>query len=153
MEFRKEDASETKLSDVETNEKISRRQWIGTAAKASLAAMTVASMTESASPQQIAELPFDIHQHVHAPVDENLSEIMSANAWIEKDYNGRIKLMDENGIGKKTGPSGLKWQRAAPYDRAPGRFAAREPTALRRRRAEQYHRVAELARFGSSPWQ
>src|SRR5579872_5096830 len=98
----------------------SRREWIGSAAKASLIAMGVGSVmasdqTDSAAPRapKASDPPFDLHQHVDAPVDDHFTEIMSASAWIEKDHSARSKIMDDNGIGKSVLMPGLRTYRKA----------------------------------------
>lgn len=99
------------------DEKISRRKWIGSVAKASAAAVTVSSLAESKSllsPQAAsADKPFDMHQHVAAPITEGWEESGSVSALIAKDYEARVRSMDLNKIGQSVIMAGtLRYRKA-----------------------------------------
>lgn len=86
-------------------EKVSRRQWMGSVAKAGLVATGVAAVAESEIPgyaaaPQMRDKPFDIHQHLASPVDDDFEETESVGSYIERDYSLRARLMDANGIGQ-----------------------------------------------------
>jgi predicted TIM-barrel fold metal-dependent hydrolase len=99
------DQEKKKNEKVAMEKKISRRQWMGSVAGASLIATGISSVAGSetlgySAQQQTPDQPFDIHQHVVAPIDDNYSEFESAASMISKDYSVRVKLMDANGIGQ-----------------------------------------------------
>lgn len=99
----------------EMEEKVSRRKWMRSMAKAGLVAAGVSAASESAAAPQGAspERPFDIHQHVAAPIDENYTESESASARIAKDYAARVRIMDANGIGQSVMMAGtLRYRKA-----------------------------------------
>jgi predicted TIM-barrel fold metal-dependent hydrolase len=96
-----EGRSELKKDKLGMNEKISRRQWVGSVANAGLIAVGAGSaLSAYSAQQQPSDKPFDVHQHVDAPVDDNFSEIMPPNEWIEKDHSIRVKIMNDNGISQ-----------------------------------------------------
>lgn len=95
-------SEEEKLS---TEEKISRREWMQSAAKASLIVTGVSSVVGSetssqAAQRQTSDKPFDLHQHVLPPVDANYSENASIDSHVDTDYKARVKIMDDNGMGQ-----------------------------------------------------
>lgn len=105
-------SSEPEKDKLGIDEKISRRQLVGSAAGASLIAMGFGSGMEIASraysaQQQPFDKPFDVHQHLDAPVNDYFDEIMPADAWIEKDHSVRVKIMDDNGIGQSVMMPGM----------------------------------------------
>lgn len=114
----RKDGLEPSEQKMGANERISRREWVGSIANASLVAMGVGAAITGAPPSEAAqqsanELPFDVHQHVDAPVDDKFTEIMSPSAWIEKDHSARVKIMDDNGIAKSVIMPGLRTYRRA----------------------------------------
>lgn len=112
---RKPQSKNKKLTE---EEKISRRQWMGSVAGASLIATGISSVVGSATPgyaaqQQTPDQPFDIHQHVNASIDDNYAESGSADSTIEKDYSVRAKIMDANGIPQSVMMPGTRRYRKA----------------------------------------
>jgi predicted TIM-barrel fold metal-dependent hydrolase len=96
-------------------EKISRRQWIGSVANASLigTGLIAQEALGSPAPQQTPGMPFDIHQHVNAAIDDNYREIGTAAATIEKDYSVRARILDDNGIEQSVMMPGTRRYRKA----------------------------------------
>lgn len=82
-------------------DKISRRQLLGSASKAGLLAATLSlgGQTSRSEPASSADSykVFDIHQHVES-TDDLFSDFTSAEEVITRDYRVRIPIMDENGI-------------------------------------------------------
>ena len=86
-------------------ERVSRRQWMGSVAKAGLVATGVGSVVGSEilgypAEAQMRDKPFDIHAHVAYPIDDNFAETEPVSSYIEREYSARVKLMDANGIGQ-----------------------------------------------------
>lgn len=93
---------------------ISRREMIAKVGTGALIAAAVSGEQPSTAAQGSTaaqeDLLFDVHQHVET-TDANYSDFRSADEVIKKDYDIRIKIMDENGIGRSVMMASTQYRR------------------------------------------